>query len=272
MAENIYDFFDDIVCINICDMKNAKKHINGMYKKYNISGRFYITQKHPIGDIYCRFNSHINIIKEAYNNNMDNILIFEDTVVPSIFYSKELLQNAIDFMKNNNNWDIFFLGYDIIAPVDRFNTDYKSIFSSIKVSNHIIKFNSSSSYAVCYNRNSMQKILEEYEYYVGIVNYHDFLAAKMNFKCYCITPILFDSNFLLKSENDTINFDIIYNKIYSLIAIFKINQYISFLHHKISIGNTQEYLWFYKYTCVIMITILMNIVKKSITRNYNILI
>lgn len=267
MSENIYNFFDDIVCINLKHCTERKKNVENIYDKYNIPGRFFITEKHPSGGIYGCFDSHINIIKEAYENNLDYILVFEDDIKVTNQYSEELLSTAIDFMKNNDTWDIFYLGYSLLSPYDQYNVGQKTIFSAEKISNHIIKYNPNFTHALCYSKKCMKTILDEYKYYIGIVHYDDFLAAKMKLNSYCIIPILFDQNRYFEYNVEAREgFEYAFRFCYPFLEITNIENNIILFYYNFT-TNSQAYVWFYKYIFIMFISLIMNIIKRNISKN-----
>ena len=51
MSQNLYEFFDDIVCINLAKSTDRRKHIENVYSEYKIPGRFYTAQKTPLGGL-----------------------------------------------------------------------------------------------------------------------------------------------------------------------------------------------------------------------------
>ena len=267
--KNIYDFFGDIVCITLKETQERKKHVEKLYKQYNIPGRFFVTQKHPLGGLYGCFDSHINVIKEAYDNNIEYLLIFEDDFKPTSQYNEKLLSKAIEFMKNNDDWEVFFLGHLNVGPSDIYNVNAKTIFSSKKISDNIIEFNPYGAQALCYNRKCMKKILEEYKYYIGFCHYDDFLSAKLKLKSYCICPILFDQNLYFNYNIEAQDpWEYILRKSYPFFQYFKINENVSFLHYKMSCSDF-EYMWMYKYLVIIIILIILNIIKNLIMYRYN---
>lgn len=142
-----WDFFDDIRCINLTSRSDRYKQSKKIFDKYNIPTRYYFTEKHPKGGQHGCFESHINIIKEAYNNGCENVLIFEDDIYPTDFINRENLAVSIDFMKQNK-WDLFYLG---ALP------DIRSTLSQ-KVSNKIYKLHGICTHAYVVNRSGMKKL------------------------------------------------------------------------------------------------------------------
>ena len=46
------------------------------FEKLGIPARFFITSKHANGGMYGCFDSHIQILIDAYKRDLDNILVF----------------------------------------------------------------------------------------------------------------------------------------------------------------------------------------------------
>lgn len=218
---NIYTFFDDIIIIshtnyisdnNIIDIDNynsaniTTNNVSSMKYINNISRRIYNT---PSND---SFYNHIQVLKDAYAKQNENILIFEENADYTDSYNLENMENAIEFMKNNNRWDILYLGYNCFSYQSKYNYDmFDSIFNSYKIRKNIIQCNMTASYAICYNKRSMKKILDTYEDYIGIINYDKYLAEYIGLNNYCYVPMLFklkSNNFLDNYCNININYDI----------------------------------------------------------------
>lgn len=194
---NPYLFFDDIVCINLNSRPDRRESTQSIYNQLNIPGRFHTVTKHPKGGSYGCFDSHIQVIREAYNKGSQNILIFEDDVKVTPTYTTEQLKKCVKFMKHNTEWDIFYLGY-IITPIH-----YGSLYEFMKapfVEEHVIEFKPLAAHSYCLNRRSMKHILDNYTRYIETVPYDVFLLD-INLKIYCTVPILFSQHLCNGSDN-----------------------------------------------------------------------
>lgn len=172
---SIYDFFDEIVCINLDISKDRKQHAEYYFKKLNIPAKFFTTSKHKNGGMYGCFDSHIKILKYAYEKNLDNILIFEDDFLPTSSYSEEKLAIAIDFMKSNKDWDIFHLGYSFIK--DSFKGGISTIFDGELYNNDIIQYNPFCTQALCYSKKSIKHIIETYSEFIGLMHFDIYIIS-----------------------------------------------------------------------------------------------
>ena len=101
-------YFDHIYCINLNTRGDRRNTVNKLFTEYNIPVTYYVVDPHPTSGIQGCFESHTALINEAYKNNYDNILIFEDDVVATPYCNAENLKASIQFMQNNNEWEIFY--------------------------------------------------------------------------------------------------------------------------------------------------------------------
>lgn len=105
-----WEFFDSIRCINLVSRPDRYEIANSLFHERQIPVEFYKAVKHPNGGLQGCFESHVNVIREAYEAGCENVLIFEDDLVTTSKFDESLLAEAIDFMKANNDWDLFYLG------------------------------------------------------------------------------------------------------------------------------------------------------------------
>ncbi len=107
---NIWNSFDAIYCINLIHRNDRLKDMKKIFAKYHIPIIFYRPEKHPNGGVQGCFESHINIMKDAYNKNYNKILIFEDDLLPTGRLTIKNMNKCINFTNKNKDWDILFLG------------------------------------------------------------------------------------------------------------------------------------------------------------------
>jgi GR25 family glycosyltransferase involved in LPS biosynthesis len=198
-TNNIFSFFDDIVCINLKTRIDRRKWSEHIFSSLNIPYRFYLTDKSPKGGRYGCFESHINVIREAYNKGHSNILIFEDDLLPTPEYSLQNIEACINFMKNNK-WDLFYFGYFVM------NKHLDNIIIAKKLNNNIIKYNPLATHAYVVNRNAMKTILETYYKYISYLQVDEFLTQKeLNFNSYCCVPMMFEQKLCFETDNKANN-------------------------------------------------------------------
>ena len=209
MTQSLYRFFDDIVCINLDSRKDRRKGTQKVFDLLNISGRYHTVSRHPKGGMYGCFDSHIQVIKEAYDKGLSNLLVFEDDIKITPTYSNKQVHECVEFMKNNNEWDIFYLGY---FPSNTTRGSMKDFIHADFINEHIIKYGPLAAHAYCVSRRGMKRILENYEVYIGRVHYDVFLVG-LKLESYCVVPFLFDQYLCLTSDNSPEdNFEIFIRK------------------------------------------------------------
>ena len=230
---NIYDFFDDILCINLEYRNDRKLQSQEFFQKLNIPAKFFTVKKHEKGGRYGCFDSHIKVLQYAYDNDYENILVFEDDFIPTIGYDENIIKNAIEFMQTNKDWDIFYLGYSFIKFQ---NGSIRTIFNSPNYEKNIIQFNPLLTHALCYNKRAIKNILDTYDQYIGIIQYDEFLAYYSKINNYCILPLMFDQNWLCEYDNESINmFEFIIRSLYPLWGYTYIHYYMSLIRYYIHI-------------------------------------
>jgi hypothetical protein len=168
--------------------------------------------------------SLLDVVYEAYSNQSKSLLLFREDFEETFVYSEENLLNAVKYIQNNNEWDVFHLGYSI------FSTNYE------QMSGNIIKYIPHKLNVVCFSRNAMRIILENFEDYIGIVDFDDYVLNYVNFTNYCISPMLFDQQ-------------------------GSSNQMISFIHHYFLSSNKKM---FNKYIFLSIVSCIMYFVKLTI--------
>ena len=198
MKSKTYTFFNDIVCINLQHRKDRKRISEKIFTKLNIDCHFHIVQKHPKGGMYGCFESHIQVIQDAYNKGLNNLLIFEDDIKLTPSYTSRQVEVCIDFMKNNTDWDIFFLGY---IPCNTNRGSMKDLLYAEFVNEHIIKYRPFATHSYCLSRKGMKKILDNYKRYIGQIHLDQFYV-NLKLDSYCTVPMLFDQHLCLESDNE----------------------------------------------------------------------
>jgi hypothetical protein len=197
-----YSFFGDVVCINLDHRKDRRDYSESVFKKHNIPARFMTVSKHPKGGVYGCFDSHIKIVLEAYRQGRDNVLVFEDDLLPTDSYNINNLMNAISFMRNEKDWDIFYFGYMV------FNFDINYLFlnaQKVPNYNHIVQYNPFATHAMVYSKRAIEKIVRTYPKYLGKEHYDIYLSHGLHLKNFCYTPMLFDQKFCFASDIESRN-------------------------------------------------------------------
>lgn len=263
---NIYDYFEDIVCINLDISVDRRKHAEYYFNKLHIPARFYTAKKHPEGGMYGCFHSHIQVLKDAYERDLDNILVFEDDFLPTAAYSEEKLKSVIDFMKSNSDWDIMHLGYSVIK--DDIHNGVLTVFDAKYISKDIMQYNAYCTQALCYNKKAIKKIIETYQDYIGIVHYDMYIANFLEMTNYCVIPMLFDQNFYFQHNNQSAEaVDYLVRLMFPFFAFTKLNYRVSLLKYVFNKYSNLTY-----YIHLILFSLLLYKLKTallfSVQKNY----
>jgi GR25 family glycosyltransferase involved in LPS biosynthesis len=106
------NFFDKIFCINLDHRTDRWELATNFFTEHNISAERFSALKNDNAVMGCKL-SHQGIIRIAKEQNLKNVLIFEDD-----FYFKDYSLSYIEeaFQQLPNQWDIFYLGYN---PTER---------------------------------------------------------------------------------------------------------------------------------------------------------
>lgn len=256
VSHSPYDFFDDIVCINLDISVDRKKHAEHYFKKLGIPARFFTAVKHEYGGLYGCFDSHIQILWDAYERDLDYILVFEDDFLPTDAYSEEKLGQAIEFMSTHDDWDVFHLGYSCIKD----NKDgVSTIFSGIPYNDDIVQFNPFCTQALCYNKRSIRKIIESYEDFIGEVHYDMYISTYADLNNYCMIPMLFDQNFYFEHNNESTDYiEAILRGIFPLLACTKLNYRMSLWKYQ---WKDYDIMIYTKYFVLVFLAIILYYVK-----------
>jgi len=162
---NAFNFFDKIYYINLDNREDRNIHTMSELsflenEKINrFSAIVYNGEvKKNKWHLYKNMNkyagcslSHYKIIEEAKKNHLSNVLVFEDDIS---FITKSFLdlENAISELPRQ--WDLLYLGIGIDSP--NYRVDYS------KYSEHLVTIkNSTGAFAVCYNNNIFDYILDK---------------------------------------------------------------------------------------------------------------
>lgn len=115
--QTIQKFFKEAYYINLDDRTDRQEHMSRELKKYNLQDfvkRYSAIKakvRSPEQCVKASGSSHRNIIQQAKDRNLDNILIFED----DIFFKPDGIKNIELALKSlqKRNWDIFYFSCNI---------------------------------------------------------------------------------------------------------------------------------------------------------------
>lgn len=189
-----YDYFDDIVCINLKHRPDRRAYAEGVFKQMGITPRFYLADKHPKGGLFGCFESHTNVMKQCLQSGCQRILVFEDDIKLTPSYSLNKVGQGVNFMKRHPEWDLFYYGYIVSNYTANISmaasTDDKQIVRYTPLANH----------AYCVNRPAMERIVAMSPSYIGKLHIDEFLSSH-DFKSFCIVPMLFEQMHCIPNDN-----------------------------------------------------------------------
>jgi len=140
------------------------------YNRFTLAGADH--EKYKIGSLGCKL-SHIEIIKNARNNNLENILIFEDDVI-----FREDAQNIFDRAMNQmpNDWQMIYFSGHHRKPFKLIADNVAKIYATYTTHGYVI-------------RNSLYDIIIEKALISG-KELDVFYATEIHpfYNCYCIRP------------------------------------------------------------------------------------
>lgn len=113
--ESIWDFADKIICINLIDRDDRIRLVQQQFAKVGLSHRvsFHRPKRSPHGGRFGCFESHLTVMKQALEDDLQNVLIFEDDVQFQEGW-RENVESCRNFLSSTSEksllWDAFFLG------------------------------------------------------------------------------------------------------------------------------------------------------------------
>ena len=123
MLINCLDDIKHAFYINLEHRTDRKEHVIEELKKIGITANRFNAIKMENGAIGCSM-SHLKILQNALQNNLDHVLIIEDDIT---FLNPELFKSQINkfFKIHNNNWDVILFAGNNIPPYE--NIDHTCI-------------------------------------------------------------------------------------------------------------------------------------------------
>jgi len=102
--------------INLEHRTDRKEHVIQELTKIGITANRFNAIKMDNGAIGCSM-SHLKILQNALQNNLDHVLIIEDDIT---FLNPELFKSQINkfFENHNNNWDVILFAGNNIPPYE----------------------------------------------------------------------------------------------------------------------------------------------------------
>jgi hypothetical protein len=199
---SVYSAIDKIVCINLETRKDKRKTVSKVFDALKIPVEFYTAKQELVkGGRYGCFHSHVSVIKQAYEENAQTLLVFEDDVVPSPSYTKASVQRALSFVVDNSHHvDIIQLGYFPVVTETGTLTPYIQA-PFLDKNREFMKITTTGFHAYCLSRRGMHNILaSDWESQIEDAHF-DIFVASLPLNGYCFVPSLFEQYSCLGSDN-----------------------------------------------------------------------
>lgn len=204
MKKDPFDFFDKIFCINLDERTDRWERSKNEFEKIGILDKIerFSAIKEKDGRLGI-IKSNLEIVKYAKDNNLDNVLVFEDDVKFVVDDVKKHLFNSINQI-GNMKWSLFYLGANTHSKLIKLKT------------NLILLKNSYAVHAMAYNKIVYDKFIKKYENMNEIINFDDildvYLAKEIQEKEICLmtNPLLATQrNDYSNIENRDVNYNFI---------------------------------------------------------------
>lgn len=208
-TNNGFDFFDEIRCINLDKRVDRWNAIQLEFNKCNIGDRVdrFSAIMHSDGRLGC-IKSHLEIIKQAKANNLDNVLIFEDDAI----FINNNINNIIRECTSQlpADWELFYLGANLHIPIPSYS-------KNLAILNYAY-----ATHAIAYSKNVYDKFIDKFENLLAVTKQDDILDVWLanhiqpSGKSYIAKPILAtQKNDFSDINNSQVNYSFIvdrYNK------------------------------------------------------------
>jgi len=160
-------------------------------EKYGLESKIFQFERHPTNGRLGCFHSHINLYKYAQHNNLEYIIICEDSIIHTMKRIPKKIQEEVYHLLTKPNWNIILLGGWFI-PFTRFTkTNYSSIYKTNSI-------HGTSCYII--HKRFYSLILKDY------TNHFDehidkYLMDKSDNKAYIVSPVIFTRNNVIPTSN-----------------------------------------------------------------------
>lgn len=122
--------------INLEHRNDRKEHVEAQLNKIGIKAERFNAIKMTNGAIGCSM-SHLKILQNAFNNNLEHVLIVEDDIT---FLDPELFKTNINnfFIEHGNNWDVILLAGNNIPPYKKIDDTCIQVFTCQTTTGYIV--------------------------------------------------------------------------------------------------------------------------------------
>jgi GR25 family glycosyltransferase involved in LPS biosynthesis len=193
-----------IVCINLENRPDKLRQVQKTFQNIGIEDQvsFFTAQKSSKGGLYGCMDSHIQVIHDAYKDGWDFVVIFEDDVVTTPYFSMQRFHDALSWHRQHQDTcDILFLGHFPFHDSSGSLLPY-AIAPFLPFEKNFVKFSPTGTHAYCVSRVGMEKIINsDWKYWIGREHYDVFLAKQHHINSICYVPCLFAQYSCLGTDN-----------------------------------------------------------------------
>ena len=176
---DVWKQFDGIVVITLVN-EGRIENIDDMSKLVHLSGlsncEIFYAKRHPKGGAMGCFDSHRQVAMIAKEKGWRNVVVFEDDFFPTYYLTPKALQDCVDFVKSDVEWDVLYMGgmpcgfVNPSRPVKGWDTILRcptSMFQthSYVMSKNMIDFMASIDHTVKIEYDKLTSIVRSYYYH-----------------------------------------------------------------------------------------------------------
>lgn len=172
-----WNHFHKIVCINLARAQDRRERCEQHFETHHIPASFFPAIEKKDGNYGC-FLSHRTLIRDAIEQDLDNILIFEDDIQPTKHCNPDALRHCVRFMETIN-YDIFYLG--VVPDIRNYTTEV--------VTGHIYKVRGICTHAYVISRRGLHKLKDLRYSFAQPLDYK--IRDNMDLECYGYYPSMF---------------------------------------------------------------------------------
>lgn len=160
---SLWDHFDAVFCTHLKDRVDRYNYTLRQFQNVGLlheepngtihgKMKYFTDTRHTLGFAYGSYDGHRQIIKKAYENGYQNVLIFEDDIHFGTGW-ENVVRDSRYFMQNVKDWDALFLGsYIGYSETEASQNNFRHAYG---VGTH----------AYCVSRRGMEKFLEKHALY-----------------------------------------------------------------------------------------------------------
>lgn len=189
--EPIYKLVDRIYCINLISRPDRYAAMKSFEAEEKINIQYFRPKKNVIsGRIGC-FVSHLKCVQDAFKKNYSYIIIFEDDVVKTKYYSHIDYSQIKNFMLTNNSWEILKFS-STTSPVQILQSnEFPNIYNGPTLLGT----------AYVLNRKGINKILSTFTNYIQTQHLDVYYSEIFKKTTWNVMPIPFDQRWDMGSDN-----------------------------------------------------------------------